>query len=91
MDEVWFALCARDLVQTGQSQLFYETFWGGVNPLLVWLTAGVEALVFPRLPVASRVVSAAFSLSAVPLLYACLAELGRGLWPAGGGRRCFCL
>ncbi|MBP7691956.1 MAG: hypothetical protein KA764_08565 [Anaerolineales bacterium] len=82
VDEAWFALRAREIVQTGVFPIFYKTFWGGVNPLLAWLTAGVEWLFFPRLIVASRVVSATFSLLAVPLLYAALSEFWRGWLPA---------
>lgn len=86
VDEVWFALRARDILQTGEFPLFYKTFWGGVNPLLAWLTAGAQWLAFRDVLVSSRVVSATFSALAVPLLFATLNEHWRGEMPAGRRR-----
>src|SRR5688500_11274417 len=43
-DEVWFALRARDLLQTGALHVFYPTEFGGANAGLVYLTALVQAL-----------------------------------------------
>ena len=82
VDEIWFALRARAILQTGEFPLFYKTFWGGVNPMLVYLTAAVEWLILPGSPAASRVVSATFSLLAVPLTFACLSEFWRRDLPA---------
>jgi hypothetical protein len=74
-DELWFALRAREILQTGEFPLFYKTFWGGVNPLMVWLTAGAEWLGFRTLPVASRWVSTTFGILSVPLAFACWREI----------------
>jgi hypothetical protein len=82
VDEAWFALRAREILQTGEFPIFYKTFWGGVNPLLAWLTAGAQWLAFRDVIVSSRVVSATFSLLAVPLLYVALNEHWRGEMPA---------
>jgi hypothetical protein len=86
-DEIWFALRARELLHSGQLRIFYATYWGGVHPLLVWLTALVQALGFERLIVASRLVSTTAGVVSVPLAFACFDELWRGRedWP--GARR----
>ncbi|MBL8058854.1 MAG: phospholipid carrier-dependent glycosyltransferase, partial [Anaerolineales bacterium] len=82
VDEIWFALRAREILQTGQFPIFYKTFWGGVNPLLAWLTAGAQWLAFRDVSVSSRVVSATFSVLAVPLFFAALDEFWRAELPA---------
>lgn len=87
VDEIWFALRARDIVQTGQFPIFYPTFWGGVNPMLAWLTAAAQWLALRDVIVSSRAVSATFSLLAVPLAHVCLSELWRPELPASRRRR----
>ncbi|MGQ0602000.1 MAG: ArnT family glycosyltransferase [Anaerolineales bacterium] len=77
VDEIWFALRARDIVQTGEWPIFYKTFWGGVNPMLAWLTAGAQWLAFSDLIVSSRVISTTFSVLCVPLAFACFREMWR--------------
>lgn len=74
VDEIWFALRARDLLLTGQVPIFYKTFWGGVNPMLVYLTAAAQWLALREVIVASRAVSAAFGVLSVPLAFACFRE-----------------
>ncbi len=82
VDEIWFALRAREFWQTGQFHLFYKTFWGGVHPLFVYLTAAAQALGFDKVIVASRAVSAVSGVLSVPLAFACFDELWRDVWPA---------
>jgi hypothetical protein len=86
VDEVWFSLRARDFLETGQFQVYFKTFWGGVHPLLVYLTALVEALGFSKSIVASRFITTLCGVVSVPLAYACLDELGRGVWPVARRR-----
>jgi hypothetical protein len=86
VDEIWFALRARELLQTGQFQIFYKTFWGGVNPLLVDLTALAQWLGLGNVITSSRAVSTVFGVLGVPLTYACLDEFWRGEWPASRRR-----
>lgn len=74
VDEIWFALRAREIVQTGEFPIFYKTFWGGVNPLLAWLTALAQLAPFTDALIASRVVSTTFAVLSVPLTYVCLRE-----------------
>ncbi len=81
VDEIWFALRARDFLETGQFHIYFKTFWGGVHPLLVYLTALVEALGLSKSIVASRFVTTMCGVVSVPLLYACMDEFGRGVWP----------
>lgn len=81
-DELWFALRAREIHETGTFPLFYKTFWGGVNPLMVWLTAGAQALGFEAVLIASRWVSTTFGLLSVPLAYACWREIERAAKPS---------
>jgi len=80
-DELWFALRAREILEMGAFPLFYKTFWGGVNPLMVWLTAGAEGLGFRTLPVASRWVSTTLGILSVPLAYACWREIEHAVKP----------
>lgn len=76
VDEAWYNLRARDLLQTGQFHVFYKTFWGGMQPLLVDLTAMVQAMGLQSL-VASRVVAAWAGVITLPLTVACLNEVWR--------------
>lgn len=81
VDEVWYNLRARDLLQTGEFQVFYRTFWGGMHPLMVNLAAVVQAAGFNS-PVASRLVAALGGVLTVPLAFACFNEvLRREEWP----------
>jgi hypothetical protein len=82
VDEVWFALRARELLQTGHLQLFYKTTWGGVHPLFVQLTALAQLLGLSHVIVAARAVSTVSSLLCIPLAFACFDELWRDEWPA---------
>jgi hypothetical protein len=77
VDEIWFASRAREIVQTGEFPIFYKTFWGGVNPMLAWLTAGAQWLAFSDVIVSSRFITATFSVLCVPLAFACFREMGR--------------
>ena len=43
-DEIGLSLKARLFLQTGALPVFYKTFWGGVHPLMVLLTAVVQRL-----------------------------------------------
>jgi len=90
VDEIWFALRAREIAQTGQFPLFYKTFWGGVNPLLAWLTAAAQLAPFTDPLIASRVISTTSAVVSVPLAYACLRQFFRSspndLPPSPGGR-----
>jgi 4-amino-4-deoxy-L-arabinose transferase-like glycosyltransferase len=76
VDEAWYNLTARNLLQTHAFQIFYPTFWGGMRPLLVDLSALIQALGFHSL-VASRAITAIAGVLCVPLTYVCLAELLR--------------
>ena len=76
VDEAWYNLTARNLLQTHAFQIFYPTFWGGMRPLLVDLSALIQALGFHSL-VTSRAVTAIAGVLCVPLTYACLNELLR--------------
>ena len=76
VDEAWYNLRARDLLLTGHFQVFYPTFWGGMHPLVVDLTAIVQALGIHSL-VASRALSAASGIVTVPLAFATFDELWR--------------
>ncbi|MBI4772105.1 MAG: phospholipid carrier-dependent glycosyltransferase, partial [Chloroflexi bacterium] len=81
VDEVWYNLRARDLLQTGDLQVFYRTFWGGMHPLMVDLAAVVQAMGFNSL-VASRGVAAVGGVLTIPLAFACFDELWRReAWP----------
>ncbi len=73
-DEVWFALRARELLQTGQVQVFYPTAFGGANAGLAMLTALAQALGLDGIT-AARWVLAVGGVLSVPLAYACLREL----------------
>ncbi len=77
VDEIWFALRAREIAQTGQFPLFYKTFWGGVNPLLAWLTAAAQLAPLTDPLIASRVISTTSAVVSVPLAYACLRQFFR--------------
>ncbi len=77
IDELWFGLRARDLRETGEWVIFYKTFWGGVNPLMVWLTAAAQWLALDQVAVASRAVSTTAGVLTVPLAYACWREVWR--------------
>jgi|GEM_PF-910464 len=81
VDEIWFGLRARELLQTGQLQLFYKTTWGGGHPLFVQLTALAQLLGLNHVIVASRAVSAVSSLLCIPLAFVCFDELWREAWP----------
>jgi hypothetical protein len=86
VDEAWYNLRGRDLLQTGDFQVFYPTFWGGMHPLMVDLSALVQALGVHSL-VASRGVAAVSGLLTVPLAFAAFNELWRReAWPAGRRR-----
>jgi hypothetical protein len=87
VDEIWFALRAREIFQTGDFPLFYKTFWGGVNPLLAWLTAIAQLAPFTAALIASRVVSTTFAVLSVPLMYACSKEFLNSPSPGGRGGR----
>jgi len=78
-DEIWFSLKARLFLQTGAMPVFYKTFWGGVHPLMVLLTAAVQRLGLNALT-APRVVSAVGGVLCIPLTYLCLSELWRDTW-----------
>ena len=73
-DEIWFALKARQSLQTGSIPVFYKTYWGGVHPLMVILTAVVQALGFDS-PISPRVISSLSGILAIPLAYLCFNEL----------------
>lgn len=83
VDEIWFALRAREILQTGQLQLFYKTTWGGVHPLFVQLTALAQLLGLQHVIVASRAISTVSSLLCIPLAFVCFDELWRDEreWP----------
>jgi len=85
VDELWYNLRARDFLLTGQLEVFYQTFWGGMHPAMVILTAPVQALGWNS-PVASRAISAIGGVLTVPLAYACFSELWRNMWPAARRR-----
>ncbi len=76
-DEVWFALKAREFLQTGALQPFYKTFWGGVHPFMVFFTALAQLAGFDS-PSAARLISAPAGISSVALTYACLTRLLHG-------------
>ena len=76
VDEAWYNLTARNLLQTHVFQIFYPTFWGGMRPMLVDLSALIQALGFHSL-VASRAITAIAGVLCVPLTYVCLDELLR--------------
>jgi hypothetical protein len=78
-DEIWLSLKARLFLQTGAMPVFYKTFWGGVHPLMVLLTAAVQRLGLNALT-APRVVSAVGGVLCIPLTYLCLSELWRDTW-----------
>jgi len=73
VDEIWYNLRARDLLQTGEFYIYYPTFWGGMHPLMVWLSAGIQAVGL-HTPVASRMVTALAGTLTIPLAYACFKE-----------------
>ena len=76
VDEAWYNLTARNLLQTHTFQIFYPTFWGGMRPFLVDLSALVQALGFHSL-VASRAVTSIAGVLCVPLTFICCDELLR--------------
>jgi hypothetical protein len=76
VDEVWFNLRARELVQTGDFSVFYPTFSGGMHPAVVVLSAGLHVVGLGSL-VASRLVSAFAGIATIPLAYLTLNELWR--------------
>ena len=76
VDEAWYNLTARNLLQTHAFQVFYPTFWGGMRPFLVDLSALIQALGFHSL-VASRAATAVAGVLCVPLTYVCCDELLR--------------
>ncbi len=76
VDEAWYNLTARNLLQTHDFRIFYPTFWGGMRPLLVDLSALIQALGFHSL-VASRAVTAMAGVLCVPLTFVCCDELLR--------------
>ena len=80
VDEIWIAIHARELLQTGAVQVFYKTFWGGMHPLLVHLTAFAQWASFDSL-IASRLISTASGVITIPLAFACFDELLRGQLP----------
>ncbi|MFQ5437006.1 MAG: hypothetical protein ACE5FD_19280, partial [Anaerolineae bacterium] len=81
VDEAWIALHARKLLQTGQVYVYYKTFWGGMHPFMVHLTALIQAAGFDSL-ITSRAISTVAGVLTVPLAFACFDELWRGVWPA---------
>src|SRR5688572_14840576 len=77
-DEVWFALRAREMLQSGQLHVFYPSYFGGANAGLVYLTAIVQALGIDTIT-SARWVLAASGVIAVPLAYQCFrALMGHG-------------
>lgn len=76
-DEIWFALKAREFLQTGQLQPFYRTFWGGVHPFMVFFTALAQLAGFDS-PSAARLISVPAGISSVALAYACITRLLHG-------------
>lgn len=73
-DEVWFALRARELIETGQRYVFYETYFGGANAGLVYLTGMVQAAGIDTITSARWAIALAGVIS-VPLAYACFRNL----------------
>ena len=73
-DEVWFALRARELLQTHQLHVFYPTSFGGANAGLVYLTALVQLLGITTIT-SARWVLALAGVIAVPLAYRCFKSL----------------
>src|SRR5512138_2373002 len=79
-DEAWFALRARELIQLGNVQAFYDPSQGSGNAALVYLTALAQALGVHSLA-SARLATAAAGVLAVPLAYACLRELLHDVMP----------
>lgn len=79
-DEAWFALRARELIEYGNVQAFYDPSQGSGNAALVYLAALAQWLGVRSL-VSARLATAAAGVMAVPLAYACLRELLRDTMP----------
>ncbi len=76
-DEIWFAQTAREWLRGAPLQVYYETYWGGVHPLLVILTGLVQTMGFES-PIASRLISVPSGIAAIPLAYAALTTMLKG-------------
>jgi len=76
-DEVWFALRAREIIQTGQFPVYFPTDFGGASAGPAYLAAFAQLLGFDT-PWGGRITSALFGTLSIPLAYACLLELLAG-------------
>jgi hypothetical protein len=72
-DEVWFSWKARALLDLGAFSVYYKTYWGGVHPGFVLLTAVVNALGITG-AIATRIVSASAGVLCVPMAYVCFRD-----------------
>lgn len=76
-DEVWYALRAREFLQTGEWPVFYFTYFGGANAGPVYMAALAQWFGFTSITLA-RIGPALAGTLSIPLAYACVRELLRG-------------
>lgn len=67
-DEIWYGLRARDILQTGQLVVHYETNFGGANSGPVYMTVLAHLLGFDT-PWGGRIIPAFVGTLSIPLAY----------------------
>lgn len=78
-DEIWFSLKGRTFAETGEIEVFFKTFWGGVHSFLPAVSSIVYRLGLET-PLASRIMGAVGGTLSLPLTYVCVNEWGRMAW-----------
>lgn len=75
-DEIWYGLRARDILETGQLVVHYETNFGGANSGPVYMTVLAHLLGFDT-PAGGRIIPAFVGTLSIPLAFVCFKHLFR--------------